>query len=321
MSSAIQQCVTVTLVACIWATAASAQETPAQEAPAQDASAQEAPDYLLRLGDHLLAREMQYRAIGVYEELAWSTNDDAMRKTARLRVALAYHAGGRYEDAIKAYDETLRLQLDAEMQRLVLVQLFVAQFGHYVEHNADDAIGDVRAQLAPLTQTPGPVGELARYHDARMELFQEPDRFANVRTPAACADRHDPVCEGFRRLDATSHLNRPSLRSPWVASLLSLIVPGLGSAYSGHYVDGLYYFLLTVGSAALALNVLDTGADWHSQKAAVYVLGTLAIATYVASLFGASLGAQRHNAIARYKHRRGVLERTPEVLPLLEGLR
>jgi len=102
---------------------------------------------------------------------------------------------------------------------------------------------------------------------------------------------------------------------------MSLLVPGLGSIYSGHYVDGLYYFFLTAGSGALALNVFDPQATFGEQKAAFYVLGTVALATYVASIFGASLAAQRHNALGRHHFRRLLLDRTPEILPLVDAVR
>lgn len=305
-------------------TTTAGQETP-PSTPPPVASATDAPEraasYLLRLGDHLLSRDMHYRALGAYEELAWSTDDETTRKAARLRIALAYHAGGRYDEAIQAYDTSLRLQLDPETTRIALVQLFVAQFGRYVEHGADEAIGDIRSQLAPLTADPGTAGELARYHDTRMRLFESMDTDLQVPVPAMCAERHDAICSGHRALHIAAQTERPSERSPWLAALLSAFVPGLGSAYSGHYVDGLYYFILSGGSAALALNVYDRTANLGDQKAAVYVLGTIAVATYVASLFGASLSAQRHNAIARYKHRRNVLDQTPEVLPLLDQVR
>jgi len=60
-----------------------------------------------RLAAHFYEKAQYYRAIGAYEELALFADDDATRRFALARIAMAYQHGEQLEDAIAAYDVAL----------------------------------------------------------------------------------------------------------------------------------------------------------------------------------------------------------------------
>lgn len=56
------------------------------------------------------------------------------------------------------------------------------------------------------------------------------------------------------------------MREPWIAGILSLLVPGLGQIYNGRVLVGLLWLILTgfswIGSAGLLVWVIHLIAAW-----------------------------------------------------------
>ena len=63
---------------------------------AQTASSKDRDQSLLMLGEHFLREEHSYRAVGVFEELAYFSRDEALKLHARIRVADAYRQGEQF---------------------------------------------------------------------------------------------------------------------------------------------------------------------------------------------------------------------------------
>lgn len=97
---------------------------------------------------------------------------------------------------------------------------------------------------------------------------------------------------------------------------LSLVVPGSGSVYGGHFVDGLYYFALTALSGLGALDVRDSHRAWTDQKVAFYGLTALAAVFYAGSAVQGYVSVARHNAITELDARRALWRETDAPLPL-----
>lgn len=72
-----------------------------------------------------------------------------------------------------------------------------------------------------------------------------------------------------------------STKSPIIAAGLSMVVPGLGRAYAGRKVDGLYGFLMS----ALAINVGYKSLKRESLFAPLYV--GMALTFYGGEIYGA----------------------------------
>jgi TM2 domain-containing membrane protein YozV len=56
------------------------------------------------------------------------------------------------------------------------------------------------------------------------------------------------------------------MREPWIAGVLSLLVPGLGQIYNGRYIIGIIWLVITgfswIGSAGLLGWVVHFIAAW-----------------------------------------------------------
>lgn len=77
-------------------------------------------------------------------------------------------------------------------------------------------------------------------------------------------------------------------KSPFVAGLLSGIVPGLGKVYTGHTVDGVLSFLTIAGFGYAAYDGFTTDG---SSSVRGWVFGSLASGLYLGNIYGSALSA------------------------------
>lgn len=277
--------------------------------------------YLFRLGEHFYDGGMYYRAIGSFEELALVTDDETTRIQARLRIAMSYHHGGQLEEAVAAYDVALAsAALSDPYSGWVRLQRSLARVDRALTAPKQEPADVIAAELTPLMSDPeAPYATLAGFHVARIRLL------AGDRTGAAearatigqwCQARPVDDCAVLDQFDRAIARDAPRRRSPWLAITLSTVLPGLGSAYSQHYVDGLYYLGITSLSALGAWDIHDPDRRFRDQQVSFYGLGALAIATYAASLIQAYVGARRFNSVEQVRWRGRVLRDTERGLPL-----
>jgi hypothetical protein len=274
-----------------------------------------------RLAAHFYQRGQYYRAVGAYEELALFTGDDATRRFALARVAMAYQRGGQYEDAIAAYDAVLAAPgLDDTAGGWLRIQRAIARADLALAQPRAHALDDVAAELEPLTRDPArPYATLARAELARLELAHGRGDDA-ARTIAAarttCAAHPVDDCAVIERVATAAAGDGPRRRSALLGVALSAVVPGLGSIYSAHYVDGIYYFGLTGAAALGAWDVYDPARSAGDQKTTFYALVGVAATFYLANLVQGYLAAERFNLVEELRYRRRVLDATAFDLPV-----
>jgi tetratricopeptide (TPR) repeat protein len=273
---------------------------------------------LARLGEHFYARGMFYRAVGAFEELDLFTADPAVRRYARLRLAMAYHRGGQYDDAIAAYDRLLDDASADEAGGWIRIHRSLARAERALNDPHAEPPDVVAAELSPLALDDAPYATIAGYHVVRLRLLAGDNRGARearATLDRRCRDRPVDDCAVLGRLDRGLALPPPRRRSPALALTMSAVVPGLGSAYSGNVVDGIYYASLTSLFVLGAWDVHDPSRSFGDQKVTFYALGTAAVVTYAANVVQAYFGAKRFNLVQQLGWRARVLGATEIPLP------
>ena len=271
---------------------------------------------LTRLAERHYRAGAYYRAISAYEELALFAGDDRTRLYAAVRIAMSYHHGRQLDDALGAYRAALALA-DGDAAQALRIQLALARVERSFDAPGSEALDVIAAELSPST-TSWQYRQLALYQRARIEALAD-RRDAARKTAAELRAACLPAvagCSAEPRLLAA--LDRPPAvrRSPWLGVALSLVVPGSGSVYGGHLVDGLYSFGLTTLSGLGALDVYDRGRGWGDQKAAFYGLAALAAIFYAGGAVQGYVSVVRHNAIAELDARQALWRDTDLPLPL-----
>jgi TM2 domain-containing membrane protein YozV len=81
-------------------------------------------------------------------------------------------------------------------------------------------------------------------------------------------------------------------KSPLLATLLSVVVPGAGKMYCGYWGDGAMSFLFTASSAFFAVRGFE---KYNTKSVYPWIVGGLAVSYYAANVYGGASSAIRYN--------------------------
>lgn len=81
-------------------------------------------------------------------------------------------------------------------------------------------------------------------------------------------------------------------KKPWVATLLSVVLPGSGKAYSGYWGDGAISFLFTASSSFFAYRAFQ---KYGTNNVYPWIIGGLAVSYYSANIYGGNRAAVHFN--------------------------
>lgn len=226
----------------------------------------------LQLADRLrLAHDYPGCAV---EALRHAFAEPADREPGIERAAFCLGLAGRHGDAERIL-RTLEPPLSpAARFRLCHTEVFLEPAP---DEDCDAAAGspDRLSALATHARTMHAL-RAGRWEEARHAL-------------AAAPPLDDPTLAAWRAEDlalVARAASRPR-RSPWIATALSAVVPGLGRVYVGRWQDGLM--------SALAIGIpAGFAANGFSEKGAGsvrgWILGTLAGVLYVGNVYGSYVG-------------------------------
>lgn len=304
-----------TTVACALAALVAIGGGPAQaQSPAREGE-------LFTLAAHFYRQGQYYRAVGALEELRLFTADEALKVRAGLLVALSYHQGLQIREAVAVYDQLLAsAKLSGAAAGLTRLSRILARAEGERRGILASPPPDLIAEVRPLVDDAEPiVASEARYQLVRLNLADGDHDAAQTAADAfldLCAVRSPIACPHAVQLRTALDLPGPRHRSPLAAAALSAVLPGLGSVYTEHHVDALYYFGLTAGSGLMAWDVYQPGQTLGGQRPTFYVLGSLATVFYLSSIVQGWLGAKRLQEVERWQYRRDVLRVTERPSPL-----
>lgn len=95
---------------------------------------------------------------------------------------------------------------------------------------------------------------------------------------------------GLRKVAEKSY--QAKRKSPVLASLLSVIVPGAGKMYCGYWGDGAMSFLFTASSTFFAVRGFN---KYGTKSVYPWIIGGLAASYYAANVYGGATSAIRYN--------------------------
>lgn len=141
---------------------------------------------------------------------------------------------------------------------------------------------NLNCQFAPSCSNYG--AQAIHTHGAVKGIFMTSDRIIRCNPNAFKSHKNmnGQFFDDGRLFDPLQY--SPSLhssKSPWVAAGLSMVVPGLGRAYAGRPIDGLYGFLLS----AMAIRAGVISIKNKSVFAPLYV--GMAVTFYGGEIYGA----------------------------------
>lgn len=242
-----------------------------------------------------------YNALTWYRYALWL--DPARPDAAALgfRAAWCYESGGRWQEAELAYGE-LATRYPQLGPAAAWRQAVVLAHGQEL-HAADAALTELQ-----LLYPDSPWAPQAEYTRGVLHLEAQ-DLPGAAGAFAAAAAQGGPLASRAASLAMSAEARLPR-RSPAVAAGASLLVPGLGQAYAGHWGDAGMALAANGALALLAGSLLRYAVEedraWAAGAGAV-VAGGLAL-TWSSNVLGAWRGAERFNSHTQRRAAEELLE-------------
>ena len=236
-------------------------------------------EFLFEQGDYL-------RAAGEYQRFLFFQP----RKGERIhyKIALCYRLGGKSEKAIQAFETLLQLYPHSELSSDAHYQIAVSYF------LANQFLQSVKYLDAVLPRI-ADVQHRAESQELKGLSYLMQKKWLEA----------DVVFEGLRQSDVAEVRKRATLyhnyaiqgtqlpnRSPFLAGILSTIIPGSGRLYTGRIGDALTS-LLAVGLTSWQAYDGFRRDGFSSTKG--WTLGALSGVFYVGNIYGSAISASVHN--------------------------
>lgn len=290
-----------------WPAAADPPEPKATDPqPALAAPSPERTTFLEGFAASLARERDYYRAISVWKELRFGAPDPRDRVRYSLSITHAYRASQRYASALSASPHVLQSEVATPAQRAEAELLSGESYlGLKIPFQAE-------VHLTKGLELSAPCSELA----ARAELMLGVARAEAGDWPRARAyflrvqngkSSLAPVGTDF----AAQALKAPDMpqRSPLAAAVLSGLFPGLGQAYTGHWVDA-GQALFFVGAFAFASFL---AYSYEHEGGRPLVLTTISLSLtgifHISNIIGAERTARYYNQHQRDIYAGGIRDR------------
>jgi hypothetical protein len=95
---------------------------------------------------------------------------------------------------------------------------------------------------------------------------------------------------GLKKIAQESH--HAIRKKPWLATLMSVVIPGSGKMYSGYWADGAMSLLFTASSGFFAYRSFN---KYGPDKIYPWIAGGIAISYYTANIYGGNRAAVNYN--------------------------
>ena len=270
------------VVAIAWASPARADATSTATSTAP-APAPTREDFAARL----LADRDYFRAVSVYKELAFFAPDDAARARFTYEIGKAYRLGRRYELAVDTYAALLEMRgAPPELVARAYVAIGVSYLGLHVPDQS-------RVWLTRGAEHGA--GALASLFVGVADV--EDERWDAARAAFVAASSRAEPSSALSKLaldlaDRTKGADDIPHRSPLLAAALSLVVPGAGQAYSGHWFDAMQ----ALGFVAAFGFVSYVAYRYDDSRGGPYVLTAVSLSLtglfHIANVIGAERTAR-----------------------------
>lgn len=244
------------------------------------------PENILKFADYLTEQGDYLRATGEYQRYLFYQPQQS--EQIRYKIALCYRLGGKTEKAIQLFEKLLQDTTDRTLTNSAYYQIGVSYFlmeqyaksAHHLDKSlpriTDDRYRTESQQLIGLSNL-----MQNRWLEAE-KVFNDLKKsdVLVVREKAEVYSKY-----------ATQGAKLPT-RSPFLAGLMSTIVPGAGRLYTGRYSDALTS-LITVGFTGW--QAYDGFRRDGLSSAKGWTLGTLSGIFYLGNIYGSVISARMYN--------------------------
>ncbi|MBN1410262.1 MAG: tetratricopeptide repeat protein [Spirochaetales bacterium] len=260
--------------------------------------------------DSLMEEGDYFRSITEYKRIIFFTDDDNLKKQCSYRIALAYCKSNHFPLSISYLDDLLKFpelppEIFAKTDLLYGINFyFLHEYGlarDYFEKSLKiNSSGTPELLLGLLAADNGNFESAGRIFRTAAEKSPESE------SGRLAADLSTEILNGSS-LDS---------KSPFVAGLLSAVLPGSGQAYTGHWFDALNAFTM-VGFFGFA-TYLAVSYDIQRNDGYYFYTAISGVITgffYLSNIFGAAKTAEYYTAKQRQDFMDGIRKKIFNTVP------
>lgn len=237
----------------------------------------------------LMKDQDYFRAISVYKEVMYFSDDINVKNFCLLQTAIAYHRSNKFKESIRFFSRLLnqpQLSDDSSTRAQIYLglnycrlRLYPIAEQYFQEAIPKDSTGFASYYLSLAKLEQGKWHEASRLYGELSQTY--PDR---------------PIGQISRELSTTalegSHLRH---RAPYLSAGLSLVIPGSGQFYCHHYYDGLQALTYVGAFAFASFNTYRYNENAHNNHLTTYISVSIAGLFYLGNIFGAHKTASYYN--------------------------
>ncbi|WP_340153767.1 hypothetical protein [uncultured Marivirga sp.] len=221
-----------------------------------------------------LFKSGQYELSAVeYERLLFvDKNSDSLK----IALVNSYYKNGEVDRAVRRTESLYPSLSDftRTMSELYLQMLILGkQFEKF----------DQNAVRLPINEKNRTIYELHR------EVLAGNWESVEAKIPQISASDH-PSITGLKNLSSQAKAFKP--KKPWVAVMMSAVLPGSGKFYTGNYKDGIFSLFVVGGSAFQAYRGFNKEGISSTSG---WIFGALSTGFYAGNIYGSAKSAQVYN--------------------------
>jgi tetratricopeptide (TPR) repeat protein len=247
------------------------------------------PENIYRFAQHLYQNGDYLRAAGEFQRYLFIQETSNSRDSLFFQIGLCYQLGGQESQALRYYQDII--------DNFPNSQLFDKAHGQIAEtffqqNKYTESIRYIQKNIPSLSS------EHARLRFNHLlglnYLFK--GRWRTAHDHFSSLPIHQPYDSTdsltIKLKDIAIEGTQLSRRSPYLAGLMSAVVPGTGKIYAGRISDGLYSLIIVGITAWQAVDGFENNGT-HSTKGWVY--GSLSAFFYLGNIYGSIVAVKNTN--------------------------
>ncbi|MYK16651.1 tetratricopeptide repeat protein [Candidatus Poribacteria bacterium] len=248
-----------------------------------------APENVRKFADFLYEQGDYLRAAGEYQRYLFSLSEELEEsEQIRYKIALCYRFAGENEQAIRNFEMLLRSRPQSQFASRAYYQIGATYFLMDQFEQSTQFLREALPHITDAQQHAEAEQLIGLSYLMQKQWSEAGEVFKTLQGSDVIAIREKAsVYHGY----AEAGTQLPS-RSPFLAGVLSTIVPGAGRLYTGRIGDALNS-LLTVGIAGW--QAYDGFHRDGISSAKGWTLGTLGGIFYVGNIYGSVISARVYN--------------------------
>lgn len=247
------------------------------------------PENVHKFADFLYEQGDYRRAAGEYQRyLFYLSEASGESEQIRYKIALCYRFAGENEQAIRNFEILLRSRPQRQLASRAYYQIGATYFLMDEFEQSAQFLSEVLPRIVDARQHTAAEQLIGLSYLMQKQWFEAGEIFQKLQGSDVISIR-EKASVYHSYAEAGTHL---SSRSPFLAGVLSTIVPGAGRLYTGRIGDALTS-LLTVG--IVGWQAYDGFQRDGLSSVKGWTLGTLGGIFYVGNIYGSVVSARVYN--------------------------